>query len=491
MSQYPQLLIVDDQADNIQVLGEFLDDDHEIQYALSGQEALALLGESLPDLILLDVMMPDMDGYAVCQQLKGDPRTRDIPVVFVTARNDVDSESRALAAGAVDFIHKPVNRAIVRARVQLHLTLKSRDKELRQLNAELSARVTERTQALRDALVREESAHRAKTLFLANVNHELRTPMNAILGFAGLLAGEVNDPRVRARVSRIEKAGQQLLGIVDEIIDMADLQAGKVQIQPAPFELSAVLDKAESLWRARAEEKGLGWLRESDPSLPPIVCGDSSRLEQLLGNLLSNAVKFSEQGTCTLRVRLGESTPDGVVVRFEIDDQGIGIGAERQADIFKAFEQADNSRSRRFGGAGLGLAICRQLVELMGGTIGFRSTLGRGSRFWVAIPFGCSDATAMAGLATSVPAPPPTVELDFFQLLQIFTPLTHQLAAEDVQAYLTWQHGREVLDAVLGDHAEDFATAMKALDFPHALRYLRAARNAYPELASSDIDSAR
>ncbi|MBM4201425.1 MAG: response regulator, partial [Gammaproteobacteria bacterium] len=303
MSRRPRILVIDDMAENIQVLGEYLSDAYEIHYALSGPEALALIEDAVPDLILLDVMMPGMDGYAVCDALKRHACMREVPILFVTARNDAESESRAFSAGAVDFIQKPVNREVVRARVGLHLSLRARERELSELNAELGTRVAERTQELADALAREQVANRAKSLFLANVNHELRTPMNAILGLSGLLANHVADPQLRERVAKIDRAGQQLLRIVDDVIDMADLQAGKIAIECVAFDVSAVLDRVAERWRARAETRGLELVQSSDPGLPSLLYGDPARLGQILGNLLGNAVKFSAQGSIGLRAR--------------------------------------------------------------------------------------------------------------------------------------------------------------------------------------------
>ena len=487
MAARPSVLIVDDKADNIQVLGQYLTQAYDVRYALSGPEALALLAEARPDLILLDVMMPGMDGYAVCGALKSDPRTSDIPVIFVTARSDADAESRALETGAVDFIHKPVNPEVVRARVGLHLMLKSRERELRALNEELVARVEARTQALNEALLREEAAYRAKAQFLANVNHELRTPMNVILGLSSVVAADVGDPLVPERIHKIERAARQLLRVVDDIIDMADLQAGSVRIEAVPFDLNDVLNELDRVWCVRAEAKGLRWERVSDPAVPSILHGDPRRLRQVIGNLLGNAVKFSERGTVALRIHVAQEGERGLLLRFEVEDQGIGIGAEQQEGIFRIFEQADSSRTRRFNGTGLGLPLCKSLVELMGGTMGLESHPGRGSLFWFSLPFA-----AIAEVSPARPAPEPmpaaSPEADWFQLLQIFTPLMHQLAEEDVQAYLTWRRGLEVLDAALGPLACEFDAAMQVLDFPAALKCLRSARSTWPELTELKPD---
>ena len=181
-----RILIIDDIAANLVLLGEVLSDLAEVQFATSGAEALALVQQSQPDLILLDVMMPEMDGYAVCELLKSGSAGRDIPLIFVTAKNDPQSESRALEAGAVDFILKPINRAVVRACVRLQLELKGRARALQQLNVELEDTVALRTHALSDALAGAQDADRIKSAFLANMSHEIRTSMNAIIGMTHL-----------------------------------------------------------------------------------------------------------------------------------------------------------------------------------------------------------------------------------------------------------------------------------------------------------------
>lgn len=488
LSKRPRVLVIDDLPLNAEVIGENLSDFCDVESAVSGAEGLALIEETLPDLILLDVMMPGMDGYAVCEALKRDPRTREIPVIFVTGHNDAESESRALQAGAVDFIHKPVNRDVVRARARLHLALKSRERELRELNQELEQRVEERTAALKDALIRAEAAHRAKSLFLANINHELRTPMNAILGLSELIALQIADPLLQESVDKIGGAGRQLLGIMNDIIEVADLQAGKIEIEAIDFALRTLLGSLEDAWRGHAEAKGLTLVSDLDSALPPILRGDPVRLEQILGNFLSNAVKFSESGRIVLRARLAGSLGGLITVRFEVEDQGIGIDADRQAAIFDIFEQGDNSNTRRYGGSGIGLAICKQLAELMGGSIGVGSAPEKGSLFWVAIRFQHGSVAAVrllptASDETAAPSDPEEVSgVDWDQVRQVFVPLVGLLAAGDIQAYMVWSKAGHLLEPILGVRAAPFKQAMDNFEFAAALEQLLEIRAAYPQL---------
>lgn len=494
MTTPAKLLLVDDQVENIQVLAECLSDTYRIQFARSGPQALALAQQALPDLILLDVMMPDMDGYEVCDRLKKDPKTLDIPIIFVTAKNDAASESRALTSGAVDFIHKPVNRDVVRARVQIHLALKARERQLRQLtyelnqanselhqlNDELERRVEERTQALRDSMLLTEAAQKSRNLFLANVNHELRTPMNAIMGFSNIFARELGDSKLKERAVRITEAGRELLSAVNAIIDIADLQAGKIQIDTIDFDLSKLLDEAIDTWRTKAETKGLGLTLEIEASMPLVLRGDAKRLGQILDNLLSNAVKFSHQGQITLRVRHSKVLESRIQVRFEVQDQGIGIPVEKQASLFKVFEQADYSNTRVYGGMGIGLAISKQLASLMNGGIGLESTPGVGSIFWVVIPLEIG--------ITPPEITEPAINLGQTQAQQrlLLEALIGYLSEEDeLQAYVVWLGNRDLIDQALGEHAKAFSLAMENFDAHQALERIRSIQPLLPCFASA------
>jgi two-component system sensor histidine kinase/response regulator len=258
--------------------------------------------------------------------------------------------------------------------------------ELRQLKEELERRVVERTQALNDALVRAETFNRAKNAFLATMSHELRTPLGHIVGFADVLDQLIADPEQHEYVREIISAGQRLTQLVDDILMVSKIEAEKCAVESIEFSILAVLADAENKLRDRAEAKGLVLVRDCDSTLPQTLRGDPGRLGQILTNLLDNAIKFSRKGVITLRARWRGPATNGKAVRFEVEDEGIGIAEEKQVAIFNTFEQADKSLTRAYDGAGLGLAICRQLALLMGGDIGVTSRLGLGSLFWVDIP---------------------------------------------------------------------------------------------------------
>ncbi len=234
---------------------------------------------------------------------------------------------------------------------------------------------------LKGALVQAEAADRAKTEFLANMSHEIRTPLNAVLGLAQLLEEEAWNSRQRDMLGRIRSAGRSLLGILNDILDLSRIEAGELRIDPHPFALPSLLDQIDDLMGPTARAKGLAWCIEA-PRLKTELLGDRLRLEQVLMNLVGNAIKFSSTGEVRLHIRLLEATGNGLRLRFEIQDTGIGMTPEAMSKLFLPFSQADGSTTRRFGGTGLGLSISKRLVELMGGFIDVVSTPGLGSTFW-------------------------------------------------------------------------------------------------------------
>ena len=245
-----------------------------------------------------------------------------------------------------------------------------------------------------EARLMAESASRTKSRFLAHMSHELRTPLNAILGFAQILELEPLNAEQYKMIGMIHEAGDNLLRIISDILDISQLDSGRMTLNLQSFSLPVALDRVDRLLRGAAMDKGLGWHLESPPPAVEYLVGDQQRLEQLLINLLGNAIKFTHQGEVRLRILQPNPVADADLLRFEISDTGIGITREVLDDLFQPFNQGDSNLNRRYGGTGLGLVISKRLAELMGGTIGVISKPGQGSTFWFEIPFQQPMATA-------------------------------------------------------------------------------------------------
>ncbi|MBU0673364.1 MAG: response regulator [Proteobacteria bacterium] len=277
---------------------------------------------------------------------------------------------------------------------------------------ELESEIAGRTAELRETNQRLETASRMKSDFLANMSHELRTPMNAIIGFSGILEETPLNGEQLDYARTIRTSADSLLALINDILDLAKIEAGKLSLEINPYDLKELVESVTAMFRIPAKEKGVDVSWYIDSQLTDQYCGDSNRLRQILVNLLGNAMKFTESGGIEVRVEaLRDTGGDEIQVRFSVRDTGIGIPAERQKAIFEKFEQADTSTTRKYGGTGLGLSICAQLVELMGGTIDLTSTSGKGSCFFFVIPLisiredekeSCGSSTIKQAAGSSV-----------------------------------------------------------------------------------------
>ncbi|MDR1654666.1 MAG: response regulator [Treponema sp.] len=504
------ILAVDDEGANLIVLNRILSPEYSLYTAKSGTVALRLAGENRPDLILLDILMPDINGFEVLAALKENPSTQDIPVIIITGLDNADDEETGFSLGAADYITKPFKPVVVRARVKtqiknaalMHMLaddlvrlssiaegspqlmfylstdgkieymnpaatelsgytekelfeeglalLLGRD-NLRRLheeylpglsgssasgekslsfemtvtwkdggirlfsfsafaavlhNGETGVGITARDdtelkrmqQELVAAKEQAEYYNKAKSDFLSRMSHEMRTPMNAIMGMTAIARTAEDGSRRIHCLDSIDESSRHLLGLIDNILDMAKIDSGNFDLVPRKFSFSRAAAQVSGGIASMAGEKKQDFTFQIDPAIPDSLIADEGRLQQILLNLLSNAVKFTpERGNIHFSAVLLEKSNADCVIRFEVTDSGPGISAELRERLWDAFEQLDNSIARAQGGTGLGLAITKRIVEMMGGSIEVDSEPGRGARFICTVRLRIDGGASGAG----------------------------------------------------------------------------------------------
>ncbi len=408
------LLVEDDPAFQRMVKVVLTRSSHTVGYDIKTAncltQALECLNEQEFDVTLLDLGLPDSDGTESIREIR--QTHAELPVVVLTGQTSEEVGLEAIKAGADDYLTKDETLQEILARtIRYTIERKKITKELSEAKsrAEKLQEETERVnKQLRSAaeganlMAREAiKAEHSKSQFLANMSHEIRTPMNAIVGFSQVLADEKLTLQQNEFVEIIKDSAENLLQLIDDILDLSKIEAGKTYIDIADCPLGKLLNRVESVVRLEAEDKGLEFRVARSASLPRIIRTDSVRLRQCLANLTNNAVKFTEKGHVYVNVSL-ERDNDSSFVRFDIEDTGVGIPADRQQAIFESFVQGDGSTTRRFGGTGLGLAITKRLTELLGGSLSLTSEEGKGSVFTLIIPAGV-DASSYSDVLCPTP----------------------------------------------------------------------------------------
>lgn len=434
-----EILIVEDSPTQAERLRRLIQSLHyNARVAANGQLALAAIRERKPHLVLSDIVMPEMNGYDLCRAIKADPTLRDIPVILVTSLNDPKDIIRGIECGADNFIRKPyaedylLNRishmlmnqklrknqnveigialylgdqkhfinaerqqildlliSTYEQAVQVNGELQARERQVIELNMRLAhhaaeLETTNREIALKNLELAE--ASRMKSAFIANMSHELRTPLNAIIGFTGALLMKLPGPLTAdqdKQLTTIRASARHLLSLINDILDVAKIEAGKLTLSIEPVPCHQLIAEVAETLRPLAQQKGLA-LEVDTGERPVVIDTDRRALTQILINLLNNAIKFTEQGS--VRISLAQREEDGALVtEMSITDSGAGIKEEDQAKLFQAFSQLDSTSTRHVEGAGLGLYLCQNLANAIGGALFFNSDYGQGSTFTLAL----------------------------------------------------------------------------------------------------------
>ncbi|MCL2805724.1 MAG: response regulator [Treponema sp.] len=383
MEKKNSILIVDDDTANLMELTYILRSDYKLYVKSDGISALEKAKESLPDLILLDIIMPEMNGFEVLAELKRSESTKAIPVIFITGLSEEGDESEGLTIGAVDYIRKPFNAEIVKLRVGQQIKIINLQHDL--INAVSKAE---------EAASAAEAASKSKSTFLANMSHEIRTPMNAIMGVTDILMqNEQLSNEIEDGLNMIYASSEMLLGIINDILDFSKIEAGKLDIIPAQYKIASLINDAVNLNLMRIGNRPIKFELQVQETIPAGLIGDELRIKQILNNLLSNAFKYTDAGKVIMSV-VTEKSPDndGITLVFCIQDTGQGMSREQLSRVFEEYSRFNENNRRTIEGTGLGLSIMQRLVKLMNGDVCVESEPGKGTTVTVKLPQGTAGS---------------------------------------------------------------------------------------------------
>ena len=354
-----KVLIVDDVTKNIQLVANFLKQaGYDINYAVSGKTALSHIKKEKFDLILLDIMMPEMDGFEVCQKLKADEQSKDIPIIFLTAKTDIDSITKAFQVGGIDYITKPFNKAELLARVKTHLELLQQRRNLKELNA-------------------------TKDKFFSIIAHDLKSPLNQLLGLSEILQKELESnhaDEVKSLAKLMNESARSGRMLLENLLEWSRSQTGTINYSPELIDMAMVTNEVIDLNIQNAIQKNI--VMESKVKPGVIAFADENMIKTILRNLISNSIKFTGNGG---KIILNAKIDKNLVV-CSVADNGIGIKPADLKKLFRIDINPNSIGSSKEKGTGLGLILCKEFVEINGGKIWVESKLGEGSKFKYSIP---------------------------------------------------------------------------------------------------------
>lgn len=361
------ILIVDDTTTNIDILVDLLNSDYHLSVATTGQQALESVKNNIPDLILLDIMMPQMDGYEVCRRLKANPRTNNIPILFLTALSDNINETKGLEYGAVDYIAKPFEPAILHARIRTHLNLQNARSQLQKFNSQLANMVKEKSQQLAHAHERLKLLDAAKNDFLSAISHELRTPANGVLGVAQLALFSMQNPKERQELQDVfDESSERLLTTIDNALLLAQLQTTNAQLETIPFHIDVVIQDAINITRLDAQKKHVT-IQNQRPPTTKVKCVEQLT-QQAVATILKTTIQLSNENEQVLiEYATSESTLD-----VYIQSHGKTLPEDTLSSIFNIF--SNKRASSYLEQMGLELPLAAKIISAMEGSVSIKNT---------------------------------------------------------------------------------------------------------------------
>ena len=370
------ILVVDDTQQNVQILSQMLrQENYTVFAAFDGADALRLLEKRTPDLILLDVMMPGMNGFEVCEKIKSNPETSFIPVIFLSALSDTESKIHAFDAGGVDYITKPFQHREVMARVELHLSIQRLQNEKESFISQLQEKQTHL-----------EQLNKEKDDVLAVISHDMRNPLGGIIGIVDLMRSEqiTDTDELEEMLSLIDSSAQRLLHLVNDMLDVAVIESNRLKIDRSETDIQQLIRDVVHTHEPAAKHKGVDLIITIDDSLK-FATIDKSKIAQVLGNLVSNAIKFTPvDGSVTIKASWS-SEFDGFIV-INVTDTGIGIPQSMMPVLFEKMGGHQRAGTQGEKGTGLGMPIIKRYVEAHGGVVDVESKEGKGTKFIITIP---------------------------------------------------------------------------------------------------------